>query len=287
MAVWDQVSNMLGVRPLVSADIGGAVSLHAERYFIHLTQRQIPAIPMLVLACHLGGARASEGRKSGNGRDFIPSQSGLLPANCPTEWMFGGAVDVAIFYFPDVSSGTAARLQQLVQHARQLQAFTDPLVSALAQQIVDELQRGSGHDQEYLARLALLMTEQCCRVLEGAGSVRIRPDNVQLGRMEQVLSWIRRHLHEQLSAATLAQQMGVSESHFRRVFQQAMGSPPHRYIHRLRLERVRELLLRTDLSIARIANDCGFKGQSHMTASFHQLYGVTPARLRQLGKPLV
>jgi len=50
---------------------------------------------------------------------------------------------------------------------------------------------------------------------------------------------------------------------------------------RLRLERVHELLTRTSFSIARVAAQCGFNSQSHMTACFAAAYGITPARARQ------
>jgi AraC family transcriptional regulator len=60
-----------------------------------------------------------------------------------------------------------------------------------------------------------------------------------------------------------------------------MGMTPHRYVLRLRLERVHELLTRTSFSIARIAAQCGFNSQSHMTSCFAQAYGITPARARQ------
>jgi AraC family transcriptional regulator len=65
------------------------------------------------------------------------------------------------------------------------------------------------------------------------------------------------------------------------VFQEAMGMTPHRYVLRLRLERVHELLTRTSFSIARVAAQCGFNSQSHMTACFAAAYGITPARARQ------
>ena len=96
-----------------------------------------------------------------------------------------------------------------------------------------------------------------------------------------VLEWIGHNLSNELSNVELAERAGVSESHFRRIFQDAMGMTPHRYVLRLRLERVHELLTRTSFSIARVAAQCGFNSQSHMTACFSAAYGITPARARQ------
>jgi len=50
------------------------------------------------------------------------------------------------------------------------------------------------------------------------------------------------------------------------------------------LQRASELLTRTDLNIERIAQECGFSSQSHLTAAFKTAYGVTPAKMKQKAK---
>ena len=287
MQVWEQVSKLLGVVPVVSGVLAigsaGTQSLRAERYFFQATQRQIPALPAMVLLSHLGGARAHEGPAEAQQFDSIPSFSAAMAANCATEWRFDGAIDVAVFYFYEPLSGDAIRLQTLLSSMPGLVPFNDGLVSALARQIVDELSQ-ERTDAAYLARLAALMLEQACRALEGLRSAAIRPPNLQLGRLEVVLGWMQANLAASLSMAELAQRAGISTSHFRRLFLQAMGSTPHRYILRLRLQRAAELLTQTDLAIERIAQDCGFGNQSHLTASFKAAYGVTPARMKKKAK---
>jgi AraC family transcriptional regulator len=91
---------------------------------------------------------------------------------------------------------------------------------------------------------------------------------------------IREHLADKLPAEKLASLAGVSVAHFRRLFEEAMGVPPHRYIHAARLEQARKLLSTTGLPIARIAEDCGFSSQSHFTASFRAAHAATPTEFR-------
>ena len=284
MKIWSMLSQLLGVKPLISAPINGAVKLMVERYFIHITEKQIPPLPMMVLACHLGGARVSQGRKSGVGQDYIPSQSGLLPAQTASEWMFAGAVDIALFYFVDVQSSWAHRLNELMSDAREFTYFSDALTNALALQIVDELALGAKADSDYVERLSALLVEQCCRSIEHPHSQKIRPQALQLGRIEVAIDWIKNNLAQSISTQQLAHVVGVSESHLRRIFNDAMNISPHRYILHCRLERARELLIATNLSIQRIASECGFSSQSHMTACFNSAYGVTPAKIKQLAK---
>jgi AraC family transcriptional regulator len=154
-------------------------------------------------------------------------------------------------------------------------------VAACAQQLVGALALGMAPDDGFGRQLCEVMFEQVARTLEGRAGKIVLSDALQLGRLQGVLEWMQKNLGAELSNGALAARAGVSESHFRRLFQQAMGMSPHSYVLQLRLERVRELLTRTSFSIPRIATECGFNSQSHMTASFNSAYGITPARVRQ------
>jgi AraC family transcriptional regulator len=277
---WDRISNALGVKPVASAELGG-VPLRAERYIFQLNACDIPPLDSMVLACHLGGARATVGREAGRSFDFIPSSSAVFQPGFASRWAFGGAIDMAIFHFLDVGHERVRQLQRLLAARGKSAPFSDPLVGASAQQLLAEIGRSPAPNHGFLTRLTELMIEQACRVLEGKTLRVIPPDALQLGRLQGVLEWIGHNLSNELSNAGLAERAGVSESHFRRVFLEAMGMTPHRYVLRLRLERVHELLTRTSFSLARVAAQCGFNSQSHMTACFATAYGITPARARQ------
>jgi AraC family transcriptional regulator len=201
-----------------------------------------------------------------------------------SRWTFCGAIDMAMFHFLDPGHELVRHLQRLLTTRTKSPPFSDQLVNASAQQLIGELARGSAPNvaqHGFVERLAHVMIEQTCRVLEGKTGRNVPPDALQLGRLQGVLEWIGENLSNELSNAELAERAGVSESHFRRIFQEAMGMTPHRYVLRLRLERVHELLTRTSFSIARVAAQCGFNSQSHMTSCFSSAYGITPARARQ------
>jgi AraC family transcriptional regulator len=279
MNTWDRISSALG-EPVVSVEIGG-VPLRAERYIFQLGGCQVPPLDTLVLACHLGGARATAGRSAGRSFDFLAGSSTVFQPGFASRWTFCGAIDMAMFHFFDPDHELVRRLHRLLAARTKAPLFSDPLVHASAQQLLGELTRSSTPDRGFVERLCLLMAEQTCRVLEGRTTRHVPPDALQLGRLQGVLEWIADNLSNELSNAELAERAGVSESHFRRIFQEAMGMTPHRYVQRLRLERVHELLTRTSFSIARVAAQCGFNSQSHMTSCFSNAYGITPARARQ------
>jgi AraC-like DNA-binding protein len=90
---------------------------------------------------------------------------------------------------------------------------------------------------------------------------------------------LRAHLGELIPTAALAEMIGLTESHFIRAFHLEFGLPPHAYHLRLRLARAVELLS-YGLSVATVANECGFADQSHLSRKFKEVYGLTPGAWR-------
>ena len=72
----------------------------------------------------------------------------------------------------------------------------------------------------------------------------------------------------------------MSPFHLAHVFKEAMGVAPHQYVVRRRVERAKELLADTDLPIAEIALKVGCASQSHFSALFHRVTGLTPQNYR-------
>jgi AraC-like DNA-binding protein len=74
---------------------------------------------------------------------------------------------------------------------------------------------------------------------------------------------------------------GLSVFHFARQFKQSAGVSPHYYLVGRRIERAKELLAETDLSLSEIAFATGFSDQSHLTRHFRQMIGAAPGQFRR------
>ncbi|MDE2912759.1 MAG: GlxA family transcriptional regulator [Paracoccaceae bacterium] len=89
------------------------------------------------------------------------------------------------------------------------------------------------------------------------------------------------HLADPLSLDQLAALAGVSGRQLSRLFRQHLGvTVMARYRH-LRLEKARQLLRQSALSMTEIALATGFAGSSHFSSAFHEAYGEPPGRLRR------
>jgi len=103
--------------------------------------------------------------------------------------------------------------------------------------------------------------------------------------------WLRRvrdKLHAGFRGALrmgdLAAEVGVHSVYLARAFRRHYGWSPAEYTRRLRVEAASELLLRSDLPLARVALDAGFSDQSHLTHQFRRVVGVSPGRYREVAR---
>ena len=100
-------------------------------------------------------------------------------------------------------------------------------------------------------------------------------------RLKDVLSFIEENLAENISLDDIAQVAGLSVSHFKSLFREALGVPTHQYLIRRRVERAKGLLGESKLTISQIAFETGFAHQSHLARHMRRLLGVSPKILRE------
>jgi transcriptional regulator GlxA family with amidase domain len=96
----------------------------------------------------------------------------------------------------------------------------------------------------------------------------------------RVLEAMEASLEEPLSRAELAQIAGVTERHLDRLFLAQVGSPLSAYYLEQRLDRARQLVLQSSLSLLEIAIACGFTRASTFSKSYRRLFNVSPSEDR-------
>ena len=277
---WQKVRRELGRPPIVSGRIGGATPMYVERYVYRTIDRPVSGLSCTGLLVQFGGGPVREGEPEHWRSMNLPAQSLLVPQGMPTHWHYSGTVDFAVFYFLEGAGRTMQSLEALARASAAPVPFSDALVGASALQLVTEFQRGASVDEGFMERLAGVMLEQAFRALTTPGAGGINPRHAHFGRLQAVLGFIHGNLAENLSTAILAARAGVSLAHFCRIFVDATGVPPHRYVLAARLELARKFLGQSSLPISRVAEECGFSSQSHLTASFRAAHSVTPAQYR-------
>lgn len=83
-----------------------------------------------------------------------------------------------------------------------------------------------------------------------------------------------------LSAAVLAEAVGVSQRHLARIFRRDLAMTPAQFVRRARVEAATHLLTGGNLTVETIAARCGFGTAEAFRQAFHRAYGVSPSQYR-------
>lgn len=100
-------------------------------------------------------------------------------------------------------------------------------------------------------------------------------------RVQNIVSLMRRDLRARRTLNDMARTVNLTSFHFCHLFKAETGSSPARYLKTLRLERARELLETTLLSVKEIRALVGLNDESHFARDFRATYGLTPQQHRE------
>ena len=111
---------------------------------------------------------------------------------------------------------------------------------------------------------------------------RVSTDTLAIDNKEciKALRLIREQYQNDVSAKTIAEQVGVSRSTLDRLFRSLLGHSVEKEIYRLRIELAEKLLRETDLSVNEVALKTGFDRVEYFVRTFKKLYGDPPQRFR-------
>lgn len=98
----------------------------------------------------------------------------------------------------------------------------------------------------------------------------------------KIQEWLRGNHAAEIAMTTLARRFGINPRSFNRRFRQASGRTPLQYLQEIRIDQARELLKKTNLSIAEIAYAVGYQDVSYFTGLFRRMTTVTPGEYRRL-----
>lgn len=100
-------------------------------------------------------------------------------------------------------------------------------------------------------------------------------------RMVRVMSYLHRHLYEEISRSTVAQVAHLSEGAFSRFFKTRTGRTLPQYINELRIGHACEQLISREDQILDVAMDCGFNNLANFNRQFLKITGFTPRDYRK------
>jgi len=159
----------------------------------------------------------------------------------------------------------------------------DATISNLGQAVLPALSRPDQASQLFVDYILLALG---IHVAQTYGGMRPLPPLVRGG----LAPWQERRAKEILSAnldgrvmlKEVAQECGLSTSHFSRAFHRTVGAAPHHWLLTHRIKVAKQKLRDRRLPLTEVALTCGFADQSHLTRVFTRFVGVSPGAWRRV-----
>ena len=99
-------------------------------------------------------------------------------------------------------------------------------------------------------------------------------------KLSVVIQMMEKNIEEPISPSLLAKDVRMSTRQLERLFRRYLNRSPKRYYMELRLQKARNLLMQTDMSVINVALACGFASPSHFSKCYRSHYNKTPYRER-------
>lgn len=241
---------------------------------------KIDGAPANVLMFNVSPVQSLKQKRDGRSfiSDMLSGDMTLMPRGVASEWFWNSVCDRLDVIVPADVFGDGSELEVFDRFL-----FRDSEMAALCRNLHGEVNLVARADRLYIESLVIHLAGILLRRHSTSSGAAVIPPRGGLARPQtkRVLEYIESNLGGELTLRELAGIAGLSAYHFSRMFKQAMGIAPHRYVLERRVERAKAMLRDTRETLVDISFSTGFCGQSHLTGAFRRLTGMTPMEFRQ------
>ncbi len=132
-----------------------------------------------------------------------------------------------------------------------------------------------GQWEQLFQHLKRMQREQVQAILERRRSDAIRP-------VREAKQYIQKHYSQPITLEDVCDMVGFTPSYFSALFKKETGEGFAKYLTRVRMERAKELLQRTNLPVAEICAQVGYSDVKHFTQNFKRETNLNPGQYRKL-----
>lgn len=222
---------------------------------------------------------------------FKASMFSIIPPNmCHTtksesgtrsywEWMYFDIERYLNNLYKDDPAFVQRLLTRIYRRAYLLQGKHYPVLDDIIKNIIREMQNKDKYYQESLKGFIHVFIIELLR-LEG-NEEKSKTKKQKAMQITGALDYIRENYFEDIKIGHLAAACNMSESNFRRVFEEAMCMKPVEYVNLIRVQRACELIKKSQLSMSDIAYNVGFSAASTFNRNFKKMLGTSPYQWKQ------
>lgn len=115
------------------------------------------------------------------------------------------------------------------------------------------------------------------RLSELPAEIQTKIDDTFLNRIDQ---YLRNHLNESINIDALAEYCRLSRSGLDKKMRQYLATSPSHYIRQFKLQKAKDMLLNSQLSVKEISQLTGFNSLSYFSTCYTKQYGHSPNKYR-------
>ena len=247
----------------------------------------VPPVAAQFVALITGGGATVESRAGGQWRR-ARSGPGTLSLTAPgrssqLRWRSHGTALTALhLWIPETVLHSVAEREwdgRRSDHLPDELTASDPMLPGLLTSVAAAAEAGA--DELYAESAATVLAVH----LLMTGGIAGRPTHPvgEDARVTRAVDFMRAHLGQQLRLADIAAEAQLSPYHFLRVFKNATGRTPSRYLTAVRVAEATRRLRSGSEPVTTIAYECGFSSPAHLAATFTRETGMSPTAHRRLG----
>ena len=99
---------------------------------------------------------------------------------------------------------------------------------------------------------------------------------------EAIKYMLENYSNPEFSVSDVAQKLGISQMHLRRLIKAKLNTSPIQYITHLRIEKAKNMLQSSNLMISEIAALSGFSDQYYFSREFKSIVGISPTNYKYI-----
>jgi len=194
-----------------------------------------------------------------------------------------GPVDWVHYYIPQSMLETLADDLGIpsVQTLECSFGAADPVLHRMTEMILPALDGSTRFAELFLDHYRLLLCTHVMKTYGSSAAVKAYRGGLAPWQKRRVMELLTEHLDGSVRLATLAEECGLSVSHFARSFRRTFGRSAHQFLILQRIEKAKALLSASMCALSDAALEAGFSDQAAFSRTFKAVVGISPGQWRR------
>lgn len=168
-----------------------------------------------------------------------------------------------------------------------LQWNQNKMLTSIIRSILEEYREKSNYYKETVKGYLRSLVVELLRINEDMSSSITLEEKKLNSYIEKSVDFISKNYKDEIKMSDVSDECGLSESHFRRIFEETMGMKPLDYLNMIRIDKACELISNEDIAMEEVGFRVGYQTPSTFNRNFKKLTGKTPYQWKQEEKHMV